>query len=69
VVTHLAQVAAFADAHVVVRKVLDEGSAVTTVSHVQGEQRLSEIARMLSGDESPAGLAHAAELLERSVAV
>lgn len=65
VVTHLAQVAAFADAHIVVRKVVDEGSAVTAVLPVEGEQRLSELARMLSGNDSEASRAHAAELLQR----
>jgi DNA repair protein RecN (Recombination protein N) len=66
VVTHLAQVAAFADAHLVVRKTLDQGSAVTVVVPVEGESRLAEISRMLSGDESAASLTHAAELLNRS---
>lgn len=65
VVTHLAQVAAFADAHLVVRKTLDEESAVTVVVPVEGESRLVELSRMLSGNESEASLAHAAELLAR----
>ena len=67
VVTHLAQVAAFADSHVVVSK--DAGEVVTAsdVRTVAGEDRLSELARMLSGQEDSAtALRHAAELLERS---
>lgn len=68
VVTHLAQVAAFADAHMVVRKTLQEDSAVTVVVPVEGEPRLAELSRMLSGNESEASLAHAAELLARCIA-
>ena len=67
VVTHLAQVAAFADVHLVVTK---SGGAVTVadVAAVTGPDRVAELARMLSGQEdSDAALQHAAELLERSV--
>ncbi|MCL2332236.1 MAG: DNA repair protein RecN [Actinomycetia bacterium] len=65
VVTHLAQVAAYGDAHYVVRK-QDEGTGgqvVTTVSPVTGSYRTAEIARMLSGETSEAALAHAEEVL------
>ena len=71
VVTHLPQVAAFADQHVVVRKSHSGGADVITasdVSIVTGQDRISELARMLSGQEDSAtALEHAAELLERSV--
>lgn len=70
VVTHLAQVAAFADRHVVVTKSRDAGHDVVTASDVRrvdGDDRVAELARMLSGQEdSAAALEHAAELLERS---
>ncbi|WP_250445752.1 DNA repair protein RecN [Actinotalea sp. C106] len=71
VVTHLPQVAAFADQHLVVTKSQDAGADVVTASDVrlvEGEQRVAELARMLSGQEdSTSALEHAAELLERSV--
>lgn len=71
IVTHLPQVAAFADRHVVVRKSHGGGADVITasdVSTVEGQERISELARMLSGQEDSAtALEHAAELLERSV--
>ena len=71
VVTHLAQVAAFADTHLVVTKSRSGDTDVVTESDVRavsGEDRLVELARMLSGQEdSAAALQHAAELLERSV--
>jgi len=71
VVTHLPQVAAFADNHVVVRKSHSKGADVITASDVSaviGEDRISELARMLSGQEDSAtARQHAAELLERSV--
>ncbi|MBU4216176.1 MAG: DNA repair protein RecN [Actinobacteria bacterium] len=68
VVTHLAQVAAFADRHLVVTKSTSGGAEVVTASGVQvvdGPRRVAELARMLSGQETSAtALAHAAELLE-----
>jgi DNA repair protein RecN (Recombination protein N) len=71
VVTHLAQVAAFADSHVVVTKDTSaQGSSVTAsdVRRVDGETRVTELARMLSGQEdSQAALEHASELLASSV--
>src|SRR5690625_4957164 len=53
VVTHLAQVAAYADAHVVVTKTTTDGADAVTnsnIARVEGEARVSELARMLSGD-------------------
>ena len=44
-----------------------EVSVVTTVTRVDGEQRIQEIARMLSGSESGTSLDHARELLATSV--
>ncbi|HEY4630142.1 MAG TPA: DNA repair protein RecN, partial [Blastococcus sp.] len=66
VVTHLAQVAAFADTHVVVDKSPDTGAGVTAtdIRAVEGEDRVRELARMLSGlSDSDTGQAHARELL------
>ena len=64
VVTHLPQVAAFADRHLVVAK--DIGGAVTTsgVRVVEDTERARELARMLAGlPDSDLGIAHAEELL------
>ncbi|WP_346623495.1 DNA repair protein RecN [Blastococcus montanus] len=66
VVTHLAQVAAFADTHLVVDKSPDTGAGVTAtdIRSVEGEDRVRELARMLSGlADSETGQAHARELL------
>jgi DNA repair protein RecN (Recombination protein N) len=63
VVTHLPQVAAHADAHVVVEKHESEGRTVTAASRVDGDAIVVEIARMLAGGASETGLAHARELL------
>ena len=49
VVTHLASVAARADRHFVVAKTSSDGSTNVEVRAVDGEQRVSEIARMLAG--------------------
>ncbi len=65
VVTHLPQVAAFADQHVVVRKASD-GSVTTSGLEVLGvTARVQELSRMLAGlEESDTAMAHAEELLE-----
>ena len=62
VVTHLAQVAAFADRHLVVRKTDDGHITSSGVEPVEGEGRLAELARMMAGTDSPTALQHAAEL-------
>lgn len=65
VVTHLAQVAAFSTNHL--RVVKDSAGAVTasSVQQLQGEERIEEMARLLSGlSGSESGLQHARELIE-----
>ncbi|PKQ14802.1 MAG: DNA repair protein RecN [Actinobacteria bacterium HGW-Actinobacteria-8] len=67
VVTHLAQVAACAAHHVVVSKASDGAVTVSHVREVFGEDRITEIARLLSGEQDSASArAHAVELLENA---
>ena len=67
VVTHLAQVAAFADHHIVVSKSTAGLVTTSTVGEVTGEARIQEVARLLSGQEdSSTARAHALELIEGS---
>jgi DNA repair protein RecN (Recombination protein N) len=64
VVTHLAQVASRADAQISVVKQESRGRTVTVASVVAGEERVTELSRMLSGHPgSDAARAHARELL------
>jgi DNA repair protein RecN (Recombination protein N) len=64
VVTHLAQVASRADAQVSVVKQESRGRTVTVATTVVGEERVTELSRMLSGHPgSDAARAHARELL------
>jgi DNA repair protein RecN (Recombination protein N) len=64
-VTHLPQVAASGDHHLVVTKQLAAGVTVSSVLPVVGAARISEIARMLGGEHgTTASLAHAREMLE-----
>ncbi|MDO8880735.1 MAG: DNA repair protein RecN [Coriobacteriia bacterium] len=63
VVTHLPQVAAYADSQVVVSKSEESGRTVTSAGTIGEDEREAEIARMLAGGASEAGLAHARELL------
>lgn len=67
VVTHLAQIAVRAQTHYMVKKTSSEGSLPETeLFELSGQQRVCEVARMLSGDASEASLAHAREMMEKS---
>jgi DNA repair protein RecN (Recombination protein N) len=64
-VTHLAQVAAFANNHLKVLKGSDGGVTSSTVQRLTGDERVAEMARLLSGlTTSESALAHAQELLD-----
>ncbi|MGO3362546.1 MAG: DNA repair protein RecN [Corynebacterium sp.] len=63
VVTHLPQVAAFADAHVHVAKSASDDSVHSSVRTLEPGERVEELSRMLAGLESDTGRAHAEELL------
>jgi DNA repair protein RecN (Recombination protein N) len=68
-VTHLPQVAACADQHLVVSKQLSDGQIGSRVSPSTGEDRVQEIARMLGGEKlSATTLAHAREMLGTATA-
>ena len=68
VVTHLAQVAALATTHVVVNKRVEAGQTLTTATRIEGQDRIDEVARMLSGDEAAdSARRHAADLLRDRV--
>lgn len=63
-VTHLPQVAACADHHLLVSKAAAKGQVISQVRGVKGEERVNEIARMLGGEKlSATTLAHAREML------
>ena len=65
VVTHLAQVAAFSTNHLRVVKDSDGAVTASSVQQLQGEERIEEMARLLSGlSGSESGLQHARELIE-----
>ena len=66
VVTHLPQVAAFADAQFYVAKQESGGRTVTRVTRLRDSERELELARMLSGSASDAALANAKELLSEA---
>jgi DNA repair protein RecN (Recombination protein N) len=68
-VTHLPQVAACADHHLVVAKSSDKSGPSSSVAAVHGEQRVAEVARMLGGERlSGTTLAHAKEMLTGAAA-
>lgn len=67
VVTHLPQVAAYADTHLHVAKNVGDEAVTSGVLTLSAEERVEELARMLAGlDDTDTGRAHAAELLERA---
>ena len=64
-VTHLASIAVHADNHIKVSKTSSETYTVTDVRHIDGDERIAEIARMLAGDsKGQTSLAHAEEMLK-----
>ena len=68
-VTHLGQIAAYADAQFRIEKHLRDGRTVTGVRRVEGTDRVDELAQMLAGAEGGAAArASAEELLERAAA-
>ncbi len=68
VVTHLAQIASFADHHLVVEKSpgADGRNVVTVRELTSDDERAAELARMMSGGVTPKALARARELLEEA---
>ena len=66
VVTHLAQVAAGADTHVSVSKIIENGATFATAHNLPADERVDEIARMLSGSSTQLAREHARELLAES---
>lgn len=63
-ITHLASIAVYADNQIKIEKGVVEGRTSSNVHQVTGEERVSEIARMLSGDvSSQASLEHARSML------
>ena len=69
VVTHLAQVAAFADRHIVVDADSGRGVRAADLQVVDGPLRERELARMLGGTSGATARSHAAELLESARAL
>jgi len=63
-ITHLPQIASYADAHFKVRKVTQDGRAVTKVDLLDKKSRVTELAEMMSGaKENPISLQHANAML------
>ena len=69
-ITHLASIASFAHNQIKIQKGSDGESTQTKVFPIEGEARIAEIARMLSGDaQSKESLEHAARLLQTNAGV
>lgn len=69
-VTHLPQVAAFAEHHFAVRKTVGKGRTVTEVEALDPRQRVEELARMLGGERiTEAARRHAKEMMQNSRSV
>jgi len=64
VITHLPQIAVFADQHLVVAKGQKRGLATSDLEVVDGESRVKEIARMLGDADMATARRHAVELLK-----
>ena len=62
-ITHLPQIASMADVHLQITKSEIDGRTVTKVKRLDEEERVKEIARMASGEESPASIKNAVEMI------
>jgi DNA repair protein RecN (Recombination protein N) len=62
-ITHLPQIAVFAQRHLTVEKQVVKGRTQSRVAAVEGEERVRELARLLSGKTTEVALTHARELL------
>ena len=65
-VTHLAQVAAFADNHLLISKATENGKTFTSVTSLDKEGRIAELARIMGGEITDSLKNSAKELLEAS---
>jgi DNA repair protein RecN (Recombination protein N) len=65
-ITHLASIAVRADNHIKVEKRMEGDRTVTGIKALSGDERIREVARMLSGDaDSSSSIAHAADLIRK----
>jgi DNA repair protein RecN (Recombination protein N) len=63
-ITHLPQIAAYADRHISIRKAVRDGESYTSVAALTGQARVEELSEMITGKNiTPTSLAQAAELL------
>lgn len=67
-VTHLAQIASFADHHYVVDKRESKGRTVASIEERTGAARTEEVSRMLSGSLTPEAIKHAEQLIKQAAA-
>ncbi len=67
VITHLPQIASFSTTHYVVEKKIKDGRAVTTIRKLDEEEKIYEVAKLISGEEiTPASIENARELIYNS---
>ncbi len=66
-ITHLPQIAAMADSHFVIEKSATENSTITSVRHIEGDESVTELARLLGSDEeSDAATENARDMKEKA---
>ena len=64
-ITHLAQIASRAVEHFAVTKSVEKGRTFSHITHLDSDERVTEIARLLSGDKEKISLEHAKLMLKR----
>lgn len=63
-ITHLAQIARWADHHILVSKNIEKGRTVSHLRYIDEDEKVREIARLLSGDDSDISIRHAESLIK-----
>ncbi|MFH1855848.1 MAG: DNA repair protein RecN [Candidatus Omnitrophota bacterium] len=67
-ITHLPQIASFADAHYKVVKTVTNNRTITNIEFLEGETKVRELAKMMSGEkENKISIQHAREMLEQAI--
>ena len=65
-ITHLSQIASHADSHFLIKKTDDEDMTSTSLTLIEGEDKIREIARIIGSSESETAITHARAMLEEA---
>ena len=65
-ITHLPQIAAYADSHYIVEKIQTANSTTSVLRRLTDDERAGEVARIMGGADSELAINHARELIKKA---